>query len=65
MMIISGICTFSIFLFLIPFVVDPAVATINHDFVETPVQCRVVLNKYILGGSSYCHISIHCFVLFL
>ena len=52
MMMISGICTFSIFLFLIPFVVDPAVATINHDFVETPVQCRVVLNKYILGGSS-------------
>ena len=37
------------FLFLIPFVVDPALATINHDFVKTPVQCRVILNKYILG----------------
>ena len=44
-----GICTFSLFLFLIPFVIDPAVATINHDFVEDPVQCRVILNQYILG----------------
>ena len=37
------------FLFLIPFVVDPALSTINHDFVEEPVKCRVVLSKYILG----------------
>ena len=44
-----GICTFSLFLFLIPIVIDPALATINHDFVKTPVQCRVILNKYILG----------------
>ena len=46
---VSGICSFSVFLFLIPFVVDPALSTINHDFVEEPVECRVVLSKYILG----------------
>ena len=44
-----AICTFSLFLFLIPFVIDPTVATINQDFIEDPVQCKVVLNKYILG----------------
>ena len=44
-----AIFTFSLFLFLIPFVIDPTVATINQDFIEQPVQCRVVLNKYILG----------------
>ena len=48
----EGICTFSLFLFLIPFVIDPALATINHDFVKTPVQCKVILNKYILGTNS-------------
>ena len=47
--IVAGILTFSLFLFLIPFVVDPAVATLNHNFVETPVECVVRLNKYILG----------------
>ena len=46
---VLGICSFSVFLFLIPFVVDPALSTINHDFVEEPVECRVVLSKYILG----------------
>ena len=44
-----AICTFSLFLFLIPFVIDPTVATINQDFIEEPVDCKVVLNKYILG----------------
>ena len=33
--------------------VDPAVATINHDFVKIPVECRVILNKYILGKIIY------------
>ena len=46
-----AICTFSLFLFLIPFVIDPTVATINQEFIEDPVECRVVLNRYILGES--------------
>ena len=44
-----GICSFSLFLFLIPFIVDPALSTLNHDFIQEPVQCKVLLNKYILG----------------
>lgn len=44
-----GICSFSLFLFLIPFIVDPALSTLNHDFIQEPVQCTVLLNKYILG----------------
>ena len=29
------------FLFLIPFVLDPAISTMMHDFVEKPVHCKV------------------------
>ena len=38
--------TFSIvsvfaFLFLVPFVLDPAISTLRHDFVDDPVTCKV------------------------
>jgi hypothetical protein len=34
------ICIF-IFLFLIPFILDPAIFTMMHSFVEDPVHCKV------------------------
>ena len=34
------VCVFA-FLFLVPFVLDPAISTLMHQFVETPVHCRV------------------------
>ena len=33
-------CVFG-FLFLVPFVLDPAISTLMHDFVEDPVHCKV------------------------
>ena len=45
------ICSFSGLMFLVPLVVDPALATITANFVEEPVQCRVVQSQYILGKS--------------
>ena len=29
------------FLFLVPFVLDPAISTMMHQFVERPVHCKV------------------------
>ena len=29
------------FLFLVPFILDPAISTMMHDFVEKPVHCKV------------------------
>ena len=29
------------FLFLVPFVLDPAISTLTHDFVDEPVTCKV------------------------
>ena len=43
------ICSFSGLMFLVPLVVDPALATISAQFVDDPVQCRVVQSNYILG----------------
>lgn len=43
---ISG---FSVLMFLVPFIVDPALATLTADFVEKPVECRVILSRAILG----------------
>ena len=34
------VCVFA-FLFLVPFVLDPAISTLMHQFVEKPVHCRV------------------------
>ena len=33
-------CVFG-FLFLVPFVLDPAISTLMHHFVEDPVHCKV------------------------
>jgi hypothetical protein len=33
-------CVFG-FLFLVPFVLDPAISTLMHDFIENPVHCKV------------------------
>jgi len=46
------VCVFA-FLFLVPFVLDPAISTLMHQFVEKPVHCR--LESYELRyGKSNC-----------
>ena len=47
-----AITGFSVLMFLVPFIVDPALATLTADFVEKPVECRVILSRAILGESS-------------
>ena len=37
------VCVFG-FLFLVPFVLDPGISTLMHDFVEEPVHCKVRVN---------------------
>ena len=46
---IIALSSFSALLFLVPFIVDPALATLTSDFVEQPTECVVVHSKYILG----------------
>jgi len=45
------ICVFG-FLFLVPFVLDPAISTLMHDFVESPVHCRVTSYELRYGKSN-------------
>ena len=47
---ISG---FSVLMFLVPFIVDPALATLTADFVEKPVECRVIFSRAILGRNKF------------
>ena len=41
--------SFAALLFLMPFVVDPALSTLMADFVETPVECRVQSAEVFIG----------------
>ena len=34
------VCNF-VFLFLVPFVLDPAISTLTHKFIDVPVSCKV------------------------
>ena len=34
------VCVFG-FLFLVPFILDPAISTLMHEFIEQPVHCKV------------------------
>ena len=34
------VCVFG-FLFLVPFILDPAISTIMHEFIDQPVHCKV------------------------
>lgn len=45
----SAILSVFAFLFLIPFVVDPAISTIVADYDQMPVTCMVVDHKYATG----------------
>lgn len=45
----SAILSVFAFLFLIPFVVDPAITTIVADYDQTPVTCMVVDHTYATG----------------
>lgn len=45
----SAILSVFAFLFLIPFVVDPAISTIVADYDQIPVTCMVVDHKYVTG----------------
>ena len=51
------ICVFA-FLFLVPFVLDPAISTLMHQFVETPVHCRVSYSQLLDATASLvvCHL---------
>jgi len=42
-LVLGTLCIVSIFafLFLVPFVLDPAISTLMHEFVDKPVTCRV------------------------
>ena len=40
-----AIVSLFVFLFLIPFVLDPAISTMMHSFLEHPVQCKVAFMK--------------------
>ena len=42
-----------IFLFLVPFILDPAISTLAHDFVDNPVTCMVT-NVSVIEGKSKC-----------
>ena len=44
-----AITGFSVLMFLVPFIVDPALATLTADFVDKPVECRVIVSRAILG----------------
>ena len=46
------ICVFG-FLFLVPFVLDPAISTLMHELVEDPVHCQV-------GHTQYLNVNITC-----
>lgn len=52
---LGTLCIVSVFafLFLVPFVLDPAVSTLTHDFVERPVTCKVT-NVSVNRGKSNC-----------
>lgn len=45
------VCVFG-FLFLVPFVLDPGISTLMHDFVEEPVHCKVVSYSLRFGKSN-------------
>ena len=43
--------SFTVFVFLIPFIIDPAVASLRGELSPGPVTCRVVSAEYRLGVS--------------
>ena len=45
------ITAFTALMFLVPFVIDPSLAAIRADFVEAPVDCKVIRSQYVLGKS--------------
>jgi len=45
------VCVFG-FLFLVPFVLDPAISTMMHDFVPTPVHCKVTRSSLRYGRTN-------------
>jgi len=50
-LILGTLCIVSIFafLFLVPFVLDPAISTLMHEFVDEPVTCKVASVKVLTG----------------
>ena len=39
-------CNF-VFLFLVPFVLDPAISTLTHKFIDVPVSCKVPKSRLV------------------
>jgi hypothetical protein len=50
---LSIVCVFG-FLFLVPFVLDPAISTLMHDFVERAVHCKVGQSQQGFSAPSNC-----------
>ncbi|CAG0896833.1 unnamed protein product [Cyprideis torosa] len=50
--LIAAIVAFSCFVFLIPFVLDPAFSTVKANFVEEPVLCEVIASAELSGMSN-------------
>ncbi|CAG0899393.1 unnamed protein product [Darwinula stevensoni] len=52
LLLLTAIFTLSAFLFLIPFVLDPAYSTIAADFIDEPVECQVLQVESYFGLSN-------------
>jgi len=54
-LVLGTLCIVNVFafLFLVPFVLDPAISTLRHRFVENPVTCKVT-NVSVKQGKSQC-----------
>ena len=59
-LVLGTICIVSAFtfLFLIPFVLDPAISTLMHDFADDPVVCKVS-NVEVKRGKKVIHLLLH------
>ena len=55
---VAIVCVFT-FLFLIPFILDPAISTMAYSFVEDPVHCKVT-GLVSNGLREVCHVGPCC-----
>ncbi|XP_050443352.1 protein tipE-like isoform X1 [Adelges cooleyi] len=51
--ILLGVCSLFVFLFLVPFIIEPAISTLLMDFDETPASC-VTTDSIMREGASNC-----------
>ena len=68
-LVLGTLCIVSIFafLFLVPFVLDPAISTLMHEFVDKPVTCRVMYQIFSISKNYMFSITFkynHIFMMF-